>query len=229
MKPLSRFSTLLFSTGLVSVLWADGFRDLASIASENEQTVIFRRKPTIFTGIIIPLTLIVLGLWFFYFRKINYHGESNTIIRKIKRSVCGPLAVGFGAYLLYCTQYDYRHREQPLIILDNHGIWYEPHKKRILWTDVEDISYIKVQQYRRARDGREEDLGFHWKTVIESEFHQKLVIDERSTNLSTGTLLVGGALGQCIGRHYNAQIYALTGELPQLEELTDHDALKKLS
>jgi|GEM_PF-3386824 len=152
------------------------------IVDESGRTLIFKAEPERPDArIIIPASFIILtgSKWLYD------AGVSKDIFKeRIISGSAGALAIGIGVGMLYWLYHDlnrdYQNQKNiPLIILDNIGIWHEDWKNQILWTDIKDITLIKVN--RREYDGRGNvyDRGHFWKIELRTERNKTWTLDER--------------------------------------------------
>jgi len=68
---------------------------------------------------------------------------------------------------------------------------------------MNNITFVKVNQYECDEWGNDRYQGFFWKIEIEPKQQHKLIIDERATRLANSSFSEGGVLGQHILQYYN--------------------------
>ena len=122
--------------------------------------------------------------------------------------------MGLGHFLY--TQY---RMKNPILILNDTGIWHEPWDTQLLWHDIIKIECKKVDQYVTHHVGQhpilinyEQHIGFLWEIRLHTK-HKVWTINERSTQIwdAQGTSLArssdpleqeGGELGKLVQDYY---------------------------
>jgi len=192
-------------------LWAHDSHKPAYIKDEKGRTLIFRSRTD--ARIIVAPFVAALGLWGLYhtiFSKVNSKG---ILISGKERAVMGGLSTlfsGIGIGALYLEAYNYYRMDKPLIILDEQGLWYESWKHAILWTEIEHITLVKVNQREYDDRGNDYDRGYFWKIELKTNKQKTFTIDERSTSIGESNRRgnfsdnnAGGELGQLILQYHS--------------------------
>jgi hypothetical protein len=162
-------------------LYAHASHESAFIKDEQGRTLIFRKMVGI-GDIVAPPSLLTFGLGFLYMTAFFDVDGGGVKPRKIDRILAGVVGTGLtilGVIGTYVVQHHYRHMNTPLIVLDEKGIWHESWKNILLWSDIDQITFIRMHQYT-VGDGDKSYHGFNWHIELKTKAQKKFTLDERT-------------------------------------------------
>jgi len=174
---------------------------------DKKGRILILRKELIGGELFISSCITMIGLAGLYaclFSK-NISNEIS-LTDKILLGIGSPLLTIFGIILFQKFHHDYKHQDDPLIILDKTGIWNETWDQKIFWFNIQDITFIETHEIVND-NGFKYDKGFFWIIEIKTKQQESFFIDERDTLMGTSNrrfdINAGGELGQLILKHYN--------------------------
>lgn len=195
---------LIYSVGFPTTVCAHENKDPRYIIDQKNRALIFRRNVDL-RDTIVPLASIPFG--FFCLFLANGPGCQTPGVER----AMGIILISIGVGAIYLSIERHFRKRKPLIILDEKSLWYENWNTPLLWKDITEINFIRVDQYEHHRYGGASYDGFFWKIEIRTTQQDTWVIDERGTALGESNrrslyptdLTDGGPLGTLIYRYFS--------------------------